>query len=248
MPLPDAETVLQTLDRCRAVVHAPIPRPSDTDAARLAAGEVVRVVRHGDPSEPSTAIGLAVLEGSLPTLWLAAQDPHTNVDPALTEFVLGDAPDGTVLWYGHLDLPAPITDRQWVVASADNRAAADVGCWEHHWRLAADELPRAREALAAGKAPALGPEVVDAAVTTPVNHGAWMLSAVDAEHTLVVYQATSVVGGAIPDWLVLKLTTARLESVLRNVETLGRDWVPEHYGPTHAPVRGPDRQVLEPWR
>lgn len=246
MPLPDAPALQDVFDRCRPALHAAVPAPTGDQLARLAAGEVVRIVRHGDPTQPSTAIGLAVLEGSLPDLWLAAQDPHTHVDPALTEFVLGDADDGRVLWYGHLDLPTPISDRQWVVASADNAAAAALGCWEHHWDLAPDQLPRAREAILAGAAPHLPVDVVDASVLTPVNHGAWFLASVDPGHTLVVYQATSVVGGAIPDWLVLKLTTARLESVLRSLEDLARDWVPGHYRASHGPVRGPDDRVLEP--
>jgi hypothetical protein len=249
MPLPvDPAALAATLDQCRGAVHAPLPRLTEDQVTRAASGEVVRIVRHGDPDQPSTAIGLVVLEGSIEALWLAAQDPHTHVDPSLTEFVLEELPGDRALWYGYLDLPAPLADRQWVVTSADNRAAASLACWEHHWELTADALPRARAAIAAGAAPGLAPEQVDAAVLTPVNHGAWLLSSLGPDHTLVVYQATSVVGGAIPDWLVLKLTTARLESVLRQVETLGRDWVPGHYGLTHAPVNGPDGRPLEPWR
>ena len=33
------------------------------------------------------------------------------------------------------------------------------------------------------------------------------------DKTLLGYQATSVVGGAVPDWLVARLAMARLESV-----------------------------------
>jgi hypothetical protein len=247
VPTPAAD-VAQAIDRCRPAVHAPLPALSAAQLDELAAGRVVRIVRHGDPDQPSTAIGLGVLEGSLEALWLAAQDPHTHVDPALTEFVIEPLPGGSALWYGHLDLPSPLADRQWVVVSGDNRASGGIGCWEHGWSLAADELPRARAAIAAGAAPSLVPEVVDEAVLTPVNHGAWLLTRVAPDRTLVVYQATSVVGGAIPDWLVLKLTTARLESVLREVETRARDWVPGHYGRAHAPVRGGDDRPIEPWR
>jgi hypothetical protein len=248
MPALDPALVAVAMDRCRPVVEAPLPALDAAQLQALADGEVVRIVRHGDPDRPSTAIGVGVLEGSLNALWLGAQDPHTNVDPALTEFVIDALPDGRHLWYGHLDLPAPLADRQWVVVSGDNRAAGQQGCWEHHWSLAADELPRAREAIAAGASPSLVPEQVDAAVLTPVNHGAWLLASIDGGRTLVVYQATSVVGGAIPDWLVLKLTTARLESVLRSVETRARDWVPGHYRLTHAPVSGADGRPIEPWR
>jgi hypothetical protein len=248
MSLPvDSAELSAALDRCRGAVHAPLPRLSPEQLERAAAGEIVRIVRHGDPETPSTAIGLGVLDGSIESLWLAAQDPHTQVDAALTEFVIDEQGD-QARWYGYLDLPAPLADRQWVVWSVDNHAAAQSGCWEHHWDLAPDDLPLARDAIVAGAAPGLTPEDVDAAVFTPVNHGAWFLSSLGPDQTVVVYQATSVVGGAIPDWLVLRLTTSRLETVLRGLESLGRDWVPKHYGVTHAPVIGPDRRAIAPRR
>ncbi len=57
-------------------------------------------------------------------------------------------------------------------------------------------------------------------------------------HTLVGYQASSVVGGAIPDWLVNRLVLARMESLLRDLETRARTWAPAHYTEGHEPVLG----------
>ena len=64
------------------------------------------------------------------------------------------------------------------------------------------------------------------------------------EQTLLGYQATSVVGGAVPDWVVSRLAMARLESVLRRVEQRAQSWVPEHYVVGHADVHGGDGEPI----
>jgi hypothetical protein len=210
---------------------------------------VVRVLtRNPDPDGPSTAIGLALLDGRRDALWLGAQDPHTVVDPDLVEFVIEDKGTDHALWYGHIDLPRPIRDRQWVVESRNNHALAEASggrCWEHEWKLVPDALDRVREHVARTHSTRITAAQIDDAIYTPVNHGGWMLATLPDGRTLVAYQATSVVGGAIPDWLVLQLTMSRLESVLREVETRAKTWAPAHYDESHAPVPGGDGRPIE---
>ena len=184
-------------------------------------------------------------------LWIAAQDPHAVVDPSLHEFIVADLGPDHALWYGHMDLPRPLKDRQWVVESNNDHALATRTanrCWEHHWKLRADQLDVARAAVDAGKEPAVTGAMMDDAVLTPMNQGAWTLVALDPGHTLVAYQATTVVGGAIPDWLVAELARARLEEVLRSLEERARDWAPGHYVTGHAPLIGADGVPLPPLR
>ena len=228
------------LDRCSGAVH-PLPALTADQRADLAAGEVVRIVRHGDPEAPSTAIGVALLSGGRDALWIAAQDPHAQVDPSITEFVLEDFGAAHALWYGHLDLPWPLKDRQWVVESRNSRplaAASADGCWEHTWKLVPDGLPRVRPFVERGDAKGLAMEAIDDAVFTPVNEGSWLMAPLSDGRVLVSYQATSVVGGAIPDGLVLQLTMSRLESVLRSLEDRARSWAPDHYVAGHSGVPG----------
>jgi hypothetical protein len=66
--------------------------------------------------------------------------------------------------------------------------------------------------------------------------------------TLVSYQATSVIGGSIPDWLVLQLTMSRLDSVLRTLEQRAQSWIPTHYGAAHEPIYGGDGREIAHYR
>jgi hypothetical protein len=219
------------LARCQGAVH-PLPSLSAQQLSELAAGKVVRILKHGDPEQPSTAVGLALLSASRDALWIAAQDPHTKVDPSLTEFVMRTIEGDQALWYGYMDLPWPIKDRQWVVESRNTHtlaARSGGGCWEHTWQLVPDGLGEARPLIAAGRAPGVTLEHLEQAIFTPVNHGSWHMAPVSGSKVLVAYQATSVVGGAIPDSLVVQLTMARLESVLRDLETRAHEWARVHY-------------------
>lgn len=237
----------EALRACAGATH-PLPAFDEGQRAALLAGEVVRVLdKNPDPERPSTAVGVALLRGSRTALWIGAQDPHTQVDPGLVEFVIEELGPDHALWYGWLDLPRPLHDRQWVVESDNNHplAAASGGrCWEHRWKAVPDGLPRARAAVEAGRGKGLTPAQVDAAVFTPVNEGGWLMAPVGEDRVLVAYQARSVVGGAVPDWVVAQLAMARLEAVLRAVETRAAGWAVEHYGPEHAGVPGGDGVVL----
>ncbi len=235
--------IAQALERCSEGAVFRLPVLDAAQGAELLEGGVVRVLsRSPDPDGPSTAVGIALLAGSHDALWLAFQDPHASVDGSLVEFTIEEAGDRAV-WYGHLDLPRPIRDRQWVVESRNNHSLATgtAGtCWEHYWTLVPDALDRVRAHLAATDTPRVSIAQLDEAIYTPVNHGAWMLVSLPSGRTLLAYQATSVIGGSIPDWLVSQLTMSRLEGVLRGVEARARDWAPTHYVEGHLPVVGGD--------
>ncbi|MEZ4238282.1 MAG: hypothetical protein R3F59_19450 [Myxococcota bacterium] len=235
------DEIARVLQTCSAAKY-PLPAITAEQRAELDRSEVVRIVHHADdPEAPSTAVGIALLEADRNALWIAAQDPHAQVDPSLTEFVVEWLGVDDALWYGYLDLPRPIRDRQWVVSSGNNhplaRKTGDL-CWEHKWTLVSDGLPRARAMVADGGIGGLTVEQLDSAVYTPVNRGAWLMAPLSDGRTLVAYQATSVVGGAIPDWLVLQLTMSRLQSVLDDLEARAQHWSPSHYTAAHAAVPG----------
>lgn len=245
-----AAEIADALALCRPGLVAPLPELEAARLDELAAGQVVRLLHHADPEQPSTAVGVAVLEGSLASLWVAAQDPHAVVDPSLHEFVVRSLGPDEALWYGHMDLPRPLKDRQWVVRSTNTHALARATggrCWEHTWALQPDELPVAREAVAGGLHPAITLAMVDDAVFTPVNHGSWMFARLDDQRAVVAYQATTVVGGAIPDWLVAELARARLEEVMRSLEQRAGTWARGHYVAGHAPLIGADGAPLSPF-
>lgn len=245
-----AEALDGALVACAGATH-PLPTLTAAQRQELLDGRVVRILeKNPDPELPSKAIGIGLLRGDRAALWIGAQDPHTQVDPGLIEFVIEELGPDHALWYGWIDLPRPLHDRQWVVESDNHHALAQASggrCWEHRWKAVPDGLPLARARVEAGQGKGLTPAQLDEAVFTPINEGNWLMAPVD-DRVLVVYQARSVVGGAVPDWVVAQLAMARLESVLRAVETRAATWAPEHYVTGHVPVPGGDGVVLPPLR
>mgnify|MGYP000548107045 CR=1 FL=1 len=232
--------------------HAIHGLPSLTEAqrAQLIAGDCVRVLQqNADTAKASSATGMLLTSVPRESLWLATQDLHASVDPDLTEFIVKPLSDDAAWWYGYWDLPRPVRDRQWVVHSYNNHAlaaATDGQAWEHVWSLVPDGLDHVRAMLGDGEKKGIDAADVDHAIFTPHNEGSWTMLTV-GDQTLLAYQASSVVGGSIPSWMVQKLVMMRLESVLRRVEDKATTWVPGHYTSSHAPVFGGDgaRIVLD---
>ncbi len=240
----EVRAALRTYDG--SAVHK-APKLSDAQLQALVDGACVRVLKpNDDPDGPSAATGMILSSVPRGDLWVAAQDPHTVVDPDLTEFVVDQVGPDEAVWYGYWDLPRPVKDRQWVVRSYNNHAlakATDNVAWEHVWELVPDGLDMVRPMVSSGRSNGVDLAQVDGAIFTPVNKGSWFMVAI-GDRTLLGYQATSVVGGAVPDWLVARLAMARLESVLRGVEERAKGWVGEHYTSTHAGVYGGDGQHI----
>lgn len=229
----------------------PLPTLDADQLASLDEGEVVRIIeRSDDPKAPARAIALSVSDHPLPALWVAALDPHLTVDPDLIETRLSTSESGRELWYGYYALPAPISDRHWVVESWNNHAlaaATDNRAWEHAWKLVAHRMGEARVAVAAGRVEGVEPEAMDGAVLTPHNRGAWLVVRLSDGRSLLGYHATSTIGGSIPDWIVLRLVHARLDALMLRVQDRVPELVPEHYTPSHPDLAGGDGAPLT-WR
>lgn len=220
-----------------------LPSLTPAQLQQLIDGDCVRVLApSADPGGASAATGLLLTSVERDALWLAAQDPHAQVDPDLTEFVVTHKGPDAATWYGYWDLPRPVKDRQWVVDSYNNHElarATEGQAWEHVWSLVPDGLEQVRGMVSPTPVEGIGVDHLEHAIFTPVNRGSWMMIEVE-DKVLLAYQASSVVGGAIPDWMVSKLVMMRLESVLRGVEKRATAWAPTHYGASHQPVYGGD--------
>ena len=213
-------------------------------------GEVVRVIDRQDKG-PSAAVGIAVLKAPLAKLWIAAQDWHAELDPELTELIVKRYGGDHMLWYGYLDLPRPLKDRQWVVESKNNHRMAGLtrgACWEHLWTLVPDGLEQVRDQVVAAQPNGITASHLEEAIFTPVNEGSWFMAPIDEEQVLVAYLARSVVAGWVPDWLVTQLAMSRLETVLRSLEKRAHTWAAQHYVGAHEPVYGGDGRPLPTWQ
>jgi len=223
----------------------PLPRLTDAQRTSLIRGEVVRVLDQpgGDPNEPRRATGLRVIPAPRDVVWVACQDPHYVQSGEVTEVRVEFAPPDRSRWYGLLDLPRPFADRHWLVDVTNNHslaASSSNRAWEHPWRLRAGGEAELGPLVAAGRLAKIPPEQVAEAVWTPVNHGAWLVIALDPEHTLLGYHATSVVGGAIPEGLITRFVHATLGGMLEAVAERAVHKVRAHYVAGHKAVIGGD--------
>ena len=239
----------EAMSAFNAQAHFPLPKLSVSERQELLAGEVVRVFDQPSaaPEAPRRATGLLIVNQPRDAVWVAVMDPHyVQSDQATEVRVAFEAPDRS-RWYGIMDLPRPFADRHWIVDVDNNHTlahASDNKAWEHPWRLRAEGAAELPDLLASGKLKGIPEEAVADAVYTPVNHGAWLVIALDAQHTLLGYHATSVVGGSIPESLVARFVHASLSSMLRGAAERATERVRGHYIDGHKPIVGGDGKPL----
>ncbi len=239
---PTIRDIDRALAACGVEAVHPLPELTAEQKQSLVEGEVVRFLERKKDA-PSAAIGVAVLKAPREAVWIATQDPHAQVDPDLTEFVVAKRGPDTLLWYGYFDLPRPLQDRQWVVESRNNHAMAKQtgqACWEHLWVLVEDGLQIVRPTVEAQKPRGITVEHLERAIFTPDNRGSWTMADLGGGYVLAAYSAQSTVAGLIPDWIVAQLAKSRLESVLRSAEERANTWAIQHYRLGHPPVAGGD--------
>lgn len=199
---------------------------------RIARGEVVTL----HPGADAVA-GVGVLDCPRAACWLSLTDdaPRDRVK-GLTEIRLRGTWASPKAMYQHLDLPWPLTDRHWAIASVNNVALATAsGVWERAWRLDAEGLSAARTKG--------DTERFDAALAVPVNEGSWMVHDLGDGRTLGIYQVRVDLGGAVPDEAARGYTATTLadlfEKTARNAEDMGT-----RYGPGCRPQPGGDGRPL----
>ena len=238
----DAEAIQTAIEEFNdhAVFALPILNPVQT--GRLLSGQVVRMLeRPSTELDARRAVAYLIMDLPRNAIWVGCQDPHFTLQPSLTEERLERHDDGRGVWYGFVDLPRPFSDRHWVVDVWNNHAmaaATDDRAWEHPWVLRPEDVGRSLIAphVQAGHVGELTPALVDDAVYTTVNQGAWAVMALPDGRTLFGYHAASVVGGNIPERLIAEYVLSGLEKLLRGIEARASSSVKEHYTQGHEPI------------
>jgi hypothetical protein len=222
----------------------------------LLKGKVVKI-RRGHTTPPpglpageraERVYGMMIFEQPRANVWIAAMDPHYVTLSILKELRLASDSDGGCVWYQHLKLPWPISDRHWTIALGRTPALTDSTggvVWEQRWRLADNGLQLGLEAVTAGRVPGLTLEVAQKSVYTPVNEGSWTAFTLSEDRTLLVYYVSSSVGGSISDDIVADFATATLDKLFKVLTERGAT-IASHYIEGHEPLFGGDGKPIPP--
>ena len=199
--------------------HFPLSALSPDQLSRLAEGRLVKFRQYTSPEAPQRAVGIQVIPSSRERLWAAARDEDTDFE-GVVFWRVPEAPEGRERWYEFLDIPRPFSDRHLVIDVWDNHALAQKTggmAWEHPWEVAREGMQAAEFAVSSGAIDGLTPGLFARSVEVEFNNGAWVALALSPQETVFVFHAQSVVGGAIPDRLLVDFSMMKMGKVFRDV-------------------------------
>jgi hypothetical protein len=221
-----------------------IPSLDHSQRQRLLRGDVVRLINPVS-DQSYQVVGLMVVPLPKRQVWIAGQDPHFASTAAVEHRLRGSG--DTATWYGFLPLPMGFSDRHWVVDVWNNHDLASVTdnrMWEHPWRLHEGGLDEARPFIEQGAVGDLTVSDFDRAIFTPSNEGALAFVATGPQETLLIYHATSSVGGNIPERLMAEFARATLEGYIQKIAKNAHEVVLGHYTGDHPRLLGGDGQPI----
>lgn len=240
--------IKDTITEFNAGAHFKLPTLTAAHIVELQQGNVVAILDDSEGIDaPRRAVGLMLSEVPQKQLWLACQDPHAVLNSSTKELRTKVNPDQSAHWYGFMDLPWPFSDRHWMVKSWNTTSLAKQSNnkhWEHPWALLPNGATEIKPFIESGKLPGVTIDLVNEAVYTPVSKGAWAVATVNDNTNLIVYHATTVVGGSIPESTAVRYTVMTLEEMMTDMENRAVGWIPTHYVSGHVGVLGGDNQII----
>ncbi|MEO0575321.1 MAG: hypothetical protein AAF004_07650 [Pseudomonadota bacterium] len=224
---PPADEIQQLLDIYQRETGVPVATLSDDSMGKMIAGKTVYrkvTMTQSDNSRDSTTIrvlGYRVIAKPRESLWLSALAFDAGFSRRLTEHFVSIESEGGAQWYQHVNMPWPLRDRHWLIATSKNTSLTRLTegkMWEHRWALQENADAGIREMFAKDTVGELPAEMADKAILLPKNNGAWVMATMGDGTTLVVVHATMDMGGIIPDSLVARQTRKQLLQMLSKIE------------------------------
>jgi len=223
-----------------------VPAPTADQIAKLEAGKIVRVRVAGSADAPTGAMGMVLTDVPRQNLWLGSIDDDFAEHESLVVHDLPTVGDEMFRWYGFVDLPAPVSDRHFLIRTTVNRAlptATENTMWARHWSIEAGGEDLMRPEAHAGRIDRVTGQSFDRAIFTPTNLGAWIFLDVEGGQTLFIYHAATSLGGSIPDAAVTRYVYWGLSEIIETVLSQARA-MPTHYRAGHKQWLGGDGQPI----
>lgn len=165
-------------------------------------------------------VGYHIIDSPRLPVWLTAMGTASEPDARLTRALLTPRDKGNYTRYQHVNLPWPIRDRHWVIYCEKNVAVANSSegrFWEHRWSLVPGGEDLLQPALSDGRISGLTERQLKRSIYLPANKGAWILTELDENKTLVIAFFDGALGGLFPDSLVRSFTKLHLREGLKLV-------------------------------
>ena len=234
------------IQNCNRASYFKVPLLKNAQVNTLKQGKVVTIIER-KTDKAGRAVGMILINTDIKTLWAAYRDAlHFQLQESTTEYLLSVIKPDTQIWYGYLDLPWPLTDRHWIVKTWNNYKLAtktNNACWEHPWQLMKEAESKVEEKLGDRKLPAnLNPST---AIYTPVNEGAFVLITIEPNKTLLVYHASTVIGGNIPSNLLPNFIASTFKGMLMDMRKRAEKLILGHYKAPHKKINGGDRKPID---
>lgn len=204
-----------------ANAEVPVPALSGKQIQEVLNGGVAKIRERGASVDaPQRALGYILIDHPRPAVWLAALEPDYIPVKGLTEFMTKTDSIGNSTWYQHIKLPWPVTNRHWLIDLENNTELADATrgkVWEQTWDLNPGREPEAKRIVGRGLVSGITVAEAQKSIFTPVNHGAWIAVRLRDDKTMLIYAVTSVIGGMIPESLVIRYAMSTLDELLYGI-------------------------------
>lgn len=230
----------------------PVPVPDARDRGKLLDGRIIKQrLPPADDDAPVGAMVLVLSDLSKEELWIGSADDDGGQDTPdeLTVHHLQPSGDEMYRWYGYIRLPAPISDRHFLIRTTVNTAMhreTDGRMWSRHWQIEPGGQDTAQAIVAGGDVDGVTPEMFEKAVWTPYNQGNWIFIGLPDGRTIVGYQAAGSMGGGFPDGLMNRYIYWGLGKLMKDVvEKAGK--ARRHYVTGHPPLTGGSGLPLPPF-
>lgn len=213
---------------CTSASAPPNATLTQKDLEDIAEGELIKGMERIDAGG-AYIMAAAWVDVPREAVWIALLDrQHFPLVAGLRQTPMAQ-PRADEMLYQQLDVPWPVTDRQWVIDVWNVADGASGDIWVRRWSTGSPDLITSPD-----------PE----ADWVEVNEGIWQLVEVDGG-TFMVFSTRTVLGGMLPEEATMRWALLTIDNLVEEVSSAAAN-MGEHYTHHHAPIARPGGGAIPP--